>query len=81
MDVTSAHLDVTGPRQPAFGQPAINWNDNDDGSEELAKRGDNFGHPVGKSAFTHQALLWNYELDLILSSCLTLQTSRASLLC
>ncbi|KAI0930304.1 hypothetical protein AcW1_009037 [Taiwanofungus camphoratus] len=49
MDVTSAHLDVTGPRQPAFGQPAINWNDNDDGSEELAKRGDNFGHPVGKN--------------------------------
>ncbi|KZT70962.1 insert subdomain of RNA polymerase alpha subunit [Daedalea quercina L-15889] len=42
MDITSAHLDVTGPRPG--GQ---NWNE-DDGGEEVSKRGDNFGHPVGK---------------------------------
>jgi len=43
MDITSAHLDVTGPRPNT-----TNWNEEADGGEELAKRGGNFGHPVGK---------------------------------
>ena len=42
MDVTSAHLDVVGPRPGSQ-----NWNE-DDGGEEVSKRGGDFGHPLGK---------------------------------
>ncbi|CCM01465.1 uncharacterized protein FIBRA_03519 [Fibroporia radiculosa] len=44
MDVTSAHLDVSGPHR---GQEQ-HWNEEAEGNEEMAKRGSNFGHPVGK---------------------------------
>lgn len=49
MDVTSNHLDVFLPNARGT------WGDEDssdqpDPGEELTKRGEYFGHPVGKSA-------------------------------
>lgn len=43
MDITSSHLDVVRPEQGSVG-----WNDEGDGGEELQKRSETFGHPVGK---------------------------------
>jgi DNA-directed RNA polymerase II subunit RPB3 len=46
MDVTSHHLDVVPPGTPGT------WGDGEeqdhDSGEELSKRGERFGHPVGK---------------------------------
>ena len=44
MDVTSNHLDVVA--RGGFG-----WREDVDDGEEIARRSENFGHPVGKSAF------------------------------
>ncbi|KZT08318.1 insert subdomain of RNA polymerase alpha subunit [Laetiporus sulphureus 93-53] len=52
MDVTSAHLDLIGPRPG--GQ---NWNDEADGGDELGKRDANFGLPVGKDDPTAPPIL------------------------
>ena len=41
MEVTSAHLDVIPYPEEGL--------DNQDSGEELSKRGEYFGHPVGKS--------------------------------
>lgn len=43
MDITSSHLDVVRPEQGSVG-----WNEEGDGGEELQKRSETFGHPVGK---------------------------------
>ncbi len=43
MDVTSNHLDVVA--RGGFG-----WREEVDDGEEIARRSENFGHPVGKSA-------------------------------
>ena len=44
MDVTSNHLDVVA--RGGFG-----WREEVDDGEEIARRSETFGHPVGKSAF------------------------------
>ncbi|KAI0356298.1 insert subdomain of RNA polymerase alpha subunit [Trametes cingulata] len=44
MDITSNMLEVVPTTRPGFG----NFDVDADGSEELAKRVENFGHPVGK---------------------------------
>jgi hypothetical protein len=44
MDVNSNHLDVVA--RGGFG-----WREEVDDGEEIARRSENFGHPVGKSAF------------------------------
>ena len=44
MDVTSNMLEVVPTTRPGYG-----GFDDADGGEELAKRVENFGHPVGKS--------------------------------
>jgi hypothetical protein len=44
MDVTSNHLDVVA--RGGFG-----WREEVDDGEEIARRSENFGHPVGKSTF------------------------------
>ena len=43
MDVTSNHLDVVA--RGGFG-----WREEVDDGEEIARRSETFGHPVGKSA-------------------------------
>jgi hypothetical protein len=43
MDITSNHLDVVV--RGGFG-----WREEVDDGEEIARRSENFGHPVGKSA-------------------------------
>jgi DNA-directed RNA polymerase II subunit RPB3 len=43
MDITSNHLDVVA--RGGFG-----WREEVDDGEEIARRSENFGHPVGKSA-------------------------------
>ena len=45
MDVNSNHLDVVV--RGGFG-----WREEVDDGEEIARRSENFGHPVGKSAFS-----------------------------
>jgi hypothetical protein len=47
MEVTSNHLDIVVPG--AYGSDS-NQSEGEAG-EELTKRGERFGHPVGKSAF------------------------------
>jgi len=49
MDVTSNHLDVVA--RGGFG-----WKEEVDDGEEIARRSENFGHPVGKSAFVSVSL-------------------------
>ena len=49
MDVTSNHLDVVA--RGGFG-----WREEVDDGEEIARRSENFGHPVGKSAFVRFSL-------------------------
>ena len=44
MDVTSNHLDVVA--RGGFG-----WREDVDDGEEIARRSENFGHPVGKSTY------------------------------
>jgi DNA-directed RNA polymerase II subunit RPB3 len=44
MDVTSNHLEFYIPNTSDF-------NNQGDFGEELSKRGETFGHPVGKGAF------------------------------
>ena len=43
MEVTSNHLDVVA-------RGGYGWKEDVDDGEEIAKRSENFGHPVGKSA-------------------------------
>ena len=43
MDITSNHLDVVA--RGGFG-----WREEVDDGEEIARRSETFGHPVGKSA-------------------------------
>ncbi len=43
MEITSNHLDVVA--RGGFG-----WREEVDDGEEIARRSENFGHPVGKSA-------------------------------
>jgi hypothetical protein len=43
MDVTSDHLDVVA-------RGGYGWREEVDDGEEIARRSENFGHPVGKSA-------------------------------
>ena len=44
MDITSNHLDVVV--RGGFG-----WREDVDDGEEIARRSENFGHPVGKSTY------------------------------
>jgi hypothetical protein len=48
MEVTSNHLDVVA-------RGGYGWREEVDDGEEIARRSENFGHPVGKSApfFSH----------------------------
>ena len=43
MEVTSNHLDVVA-------RGGYGWREEVDDGEEIARRSENFGHPVGKSA-------------------------------
>jgi DNA-directed RNA polymerase II subunit RPB3 len=51
MDITSNHLDVVA--RGGFG-----WREEVDDGEEIARRSENFGHPVGKSAFVRSPPLF-----------------------
>lgn len=44
MEITSNHLDVVA-------RGGYIWREEVDDGEEIARRSENFGHPVGKSAF------------------------------
>ena len=44
MEITSNHLDVVA-------RGGYTWREEVDDGEEIARRSENFGHPVGKSAF------------------------------
>jgi hypothetical protein len=46
MEVTSNHLDVVA-------RGGYGWREEVDDGEEIARRSENFGHPVGKSAPFH----------------------------
>jgi hypothetical protein len=48
MDITSNHLDVVA--RGGFG-----WREEVDDGEEIARRSETFGHPVGKSAFVRSS--------------------------
>jgi len=50
MEVTSNHLEVI---------PFPSEDDSSDPGEELSKRGESFGFPVGKSMYTHPSLITN----------------------
>ena len=58
MDVTSHHLDVVA-------RGGYGWREEVDDGEEIARRSETFGHPVGKSALyfdlpqAHPALNWS----------------------
>jgi DNA-directed RNA polymerase II subunit RPB3 len=46
MEVTSNHLDVVA-------RGGYGWREEVDDGEEIARRSETFGHPVGKSASFH----------------------------
>ena len=56
MDVTSNHLDVVV--RGGFG-----WREEVDDGEEIARRSETFGHPVGKSAFLFGPLPFPMKFD------------------
>ena len=64
MDITSNMLDVVPTSKPgSFG----NY-DPDDGGEELAKRVENFGHPVGKGARTCGLQFTSHPSSILLAA-------------
>ena len=50
MEITSNHLDVVA-------RGGYGWREEVDDGEEIARRSENFGHPVGKSAPFHFKLM------------------------
>jgi DNA-directed RNA polymerase II subunit RPB3 len=62
MEITSNHLDVVA-------RGGYRWREEVDDGEEIARRSENFGHPVGKSAsfldsYLHPVLRHLYSDDL-----------------
>jgi DNA-directed RNA polymerase II subunit RPB3 len=56
MDITSNHLDVVV--RGGFG-----WREEVDDGEEIARRSENFGHPVGKSAFPYLFFFFSIHVN------------------
>jgi DNA-directed RNA polymerase II subunit RPB3 len=63
MDVTSNHLDIVPHgKQGTWGSP--DDTQDQDAGEELSKRGERFGQPVGKGVFNLKILLLRIEIAI-----------------
>jgi len=59
MDVNSNHLDVVG-------RGGYGWREEVDDGEEIARRSETFGHPVGKSASFRLSMLNTLNTEFVL---------------